>query len=284
MRDTVFILCRAKYRNNSSWLLLQQLKANGVRCCRVLATRYPNVEPARCRAIINYGVGRTPIWLHMIGTDVPWYNTIDTVQASANKARMTELLRSAGCNHLESTGVPSTAMQWLREGRTVVSRTILGGCKGKGIVLSPPDPMPNARLYTKLFSGPRVREYRVYIVAGQAIDFTEKRRWSVARTNAAGIDRNNPYTKLIRCNRNGWVFARNNLDATAEHRDIIERAAEEAARAFSMGVGAIDMIVSYTEDRELIEVAVVETNTSVGLNGAATTCASIGAALAREFM
>ena len=285
MRDTVFILCRAKYRNTSSYHLMNELKARGINAYRVLATRVPRRAVERCFAVVNWGVSATPIWAGRLHPSVRWYNSTETVHLSANKRLMSQALARSAVPHLETTTSRSVAEQWMGEEHTVVTRTILTGCRGAGIVLSPPDPLPQARLYTKLYRGPRTREYRAYIVGGQVIDLTEKRRWSVERTDAAGIDRNDPYTKLIRCNGNGWVFARHNLDATPAQQAIIRQRARDAADSIDLGVGAVDLIAKYSSTangRELLGVVVVETNTSVSLVGDRNTRSIMASRLAYE--
>jgi hypothetical protein len=170
---------------------------------------------------------------------------------------------------LEYTDNYYKAEQWIDAGRTVVARGILNGSQGRGITLSPPDPLPRAELYTTLFEGHRVREYRVYIVDGRAFDITEKRRMNRERRESLGIDGQDPYTRLIRAYRNGWVFARHNTQANEESKMEIKEYAEMAARQVGVGIGAVDLIASFNEnDASIVEnMRAVETNTQVGING-----------------
>jgi hypothetical protein len=177
------------------------------------------------------------------------------------------------------------AEEWLEDGKRVVSRTVINGCRGKGIVISPPDPLPDARLYTEMILAPEggsVREYRAYIVGRECIDLTEKRRWSRARREAAGIDHSDPYQGLIRTNGNGWVFCRNTMQATSLQQQIIKDGAENAAQEMNLDLGGVDLIATYREDGELNDIYVVETNTAVSLVGDRNTVRIMADALARD--
>jgi D-alanine-D-alanine ligase-like ATP-grasp enzyme len=149
--------------------------------------------------------------------------------------------------------------------------------------------LPECNLYTKLFTGPQVREYRVYIVNGKAVDTIEKRRKGRQWYRDHNLDRESPYTTYVRSHKNGWAFARNTSDATPEEISYIEAWAERAAEALQLGWGGVDMIVSRVEGEhveaagELSDVRVVETNTSIGIYQAPRTTEVLGEALAAYF-
>lgn len=274
----VWILCARKTRGNSSWTLYRELQRLGVNCYRVTAGTNPRYSPSRVHTIINWGVSRPPIWESRLPEDVRWFNTTLAVSISANKRLMQEQLGECG---LPWTHNKFEAESWIDTGKTVVSRGILNGSQGRGITLSPPDQLPNAELYTQLIEkrdGGSVREYRVYIVDGKAIDITEKRRMRRERREELGIDARDPYTRLIRAHRNGWVFARNTMQATAEQCDTIKRCAEVACKTW-IGIGGADMIVRYHANGEIDDIYTVETNTQVGISGDGTTAAILAEAL-----
>lgn len=277
----VFILARSKARGNSSHALELALRERGIDAYRCTARRVPARDIRQATVIIDYGVGTVPVWQGRVRPGTRWLNTPDTVRTSANKIRTQRALERAGVPCVESTTVREEAERWLEQGETVVSRTVLEGCRGAGIVLSPPDPLPEARLYTKLFSG-RVREYRAYIVGGRTIDVTQKRRWSRERTDAAGIDRDDPYTKLIRTNGNGWVFARNSIDASDEVLEAVRALGTQCAEAINLGVGAVDIVVRTNRLGQMLGIAVVEPNTSVSLVGDRTTRSIMANAIVEE--
>ena len=264
---TTWILCAHKQQGNSSHELYKAMRRAGVNVYRVTAGTNPKYSPSRVNTIINWGVSRTPIWFDRLPDDVRWYNTSDTVLNSSHKIRMQEKLGYLGLDYTEHK---STAARWVDEGETVVTRTRLSASQGRGIVLSPIDPLPDADLYTKLISKPEdgsIREYRVYIFGGKAFDLTEKRRMNRERREQMGIDGRDPYTRLIRAHRNGWVFARNTTQATEHQKEVIKRVAEEAAARMNLGCGGIDLITPYDSAGELMEIRVVETNSQVGING-----------------
>lgn len=281
---TVWILCAQKARGNSSHNLYKHLQRLGVNCYRVTAGTNPRYSPHRVQVILNWGVSRTPIWAERLPDTVRWFNRPATVTASSNKSMMQDLLGELGLDHTDNK---FEAEHWLEDGETVVSRTILNGSCGRGIVLSPPDPLPEAELYTKLFKAPpggSVREYRVYIVGCCAIDITEKRRWNRQRREEAGIDGRDPYTRLIRAHRNGWCFARITTQATDEQKEYIKLIAEDAAGNLQLGLGGVDMIVTYNSEGGIYGIRVVETNTQVGINGDDTTASIFAAAIKEELV
>lgn len=278
----VFILCRRKARGNSSWHLERELRELGVNAYRVTANVYPKYRPENVIAVINYGVSRVPIWAGRLPSGCRWFNEPATVSISANKLNTFVNLRLAQVATLDWTQDRMVATAWKENGDTIVSRTLLNGARGRGIVLSPPDPLPVAELYTKLFSGGNIREYRAYVVGGKVIDITQKRRWRRARLEAAGIDRDDPYTKLIRTNGNGWVFARNSNDAGERVLHQVRQLGEATASAIFLGLGAVDIVVKTGSSGELLDAAVVEPNTSVSLVGDRTTRTVVAKALAAE--
>ena len=274
----VWILCAQKARGNSSHELYRALQRAGVNCYRVTAGTRPRYSPTRVHTIINWGVSRMPIWIDDVPEGVRWFNHPGTVSISANKLDMQVALGELG---LPWTTSKVVAEQDILDGYTVVSRGILNGSQGKGITLSPPDPLPDAELYTVLFEGNRVREYRVYIVDGKAVDVTEKRRMNSTRRAEMGIDARDPYTRLIRAHRNGWVFARNTTQANDESKFKISKYAEIAAARVGLGVGAVDMIASFNENDASVvkDMRAVETNTQIGINGEPACADRLAAAL-----
>jgi glutathione synthase/RimK-type ligase-like ATP-grasp enzyme len=269
----VFILCRSKARNNSSALLENELLRMGEDVYRVTAAHVPLRRVESADVIINHGVSAVPIWMGRVRPDCKWLNLPSTVHTSANKLRTQRALEEAGVPCLEAVEDYNSAMDWLSEGSRVITRLRLGGSQGRGIVLSPPDRLPvHASLYTKVVEGEGVREYRVYIVNGHAIDQVQKRRFGRDRRERDGIV-DNDYTRTIRAHRNGWVFSRNNNSADLETRTRINALAERAASAIGLGWGGIDIIVSGDDMR------VVEPNTSIGLSGDGATTRILTAAI-----
>lgn len=264
----LLILCRSLGRRTSSAALAEGLRERGLRVRR--ATVRPQRVPVRgIRTALSYGVSAWPSWYST--TDFTWITSPHAVHTSANKLHTFQALQRAEVPTLEFTTHADEARAWIEQEHTVVARTILRGSRGAGIVLSPPDPLPQARLYTKLFRGRNVREYRVYIVGAEAVDITQKRRWSRARREEAGLDHNNLYHGRIRSHHNGWVFCRNTIDVPAAALEELKDLAAECARVCRIGFGAVDVIATHTDSGELIDARVVEPNTAPGLVGDTTT-------------
>jgi hypothetical protein len=158
------------------------------------------------------------------------------------------------------------------EDSVVVCRTLNAACRGRGIVLAHNiNEVVEAPLYTRLFTGRSVREYRVYVVDGRAVDITEKQRRGADWCDEHGVDRDDEYTQVIRTHGNGWVFARHNFHTTPAEQERIKEVAVAAANSIDMGLGAVDMITRRSSTTgELVGIRAVETNTSVGIERGAT--------------
>jgi len=275
----IFILCRNKNNRNSSAALERALLAEGLDVYRVTANRIPLRRVEDADFIINHGVSAVPIWIDRVKGTCIWLNAPNTVRISADKLRSQEALEAASIPCLEATTEYNRAVDWLTEGSRVVSRLTLRGSQGRGIVLSPPDELPvHAGLYTKVVEGDGVREYRVYIVGGKAVDMVQKRRFGADRRERNNIEENE-YTRTIRAHRNGWVFSRNNNDATPEIQHHINELAERTASAIGLGWGGIDLIAVPNGNGNLKDLRVVEPNTSIGLSGDGATLTILSAAI-----
>jgi len=280
-----FIICRAKRRGNSSWNLEQALRDVGVESYRVTPHHTPARHLGWGTVFINYGSSATPDWWDRVPNVELQLNTPHTVARSANKTLMTQALSEANVPHLASTTHRAVAERWAVESpeSVVVCRTMLRASRGRGIVLAhSDDEVVDAPLYTKLFTGHGVREYRVFIINGQAVDIVEKRRRGRAWCREHGVDRDSEVTNLIRSHHNGWVFARNTMEATPTERETICLAAESAADAISLGYGCVDMIVDrYANTGDLRRINAVETNTSPGIDRNATTTRKLAEGIAK---
>lgn len=279
-----FIICRAKRRGNSSWHLEQALREQGVEAYRVTPNHTPAKDLGWASTFINYGCSNVPLWWDDVPHVSKLLNSFTTVIISSNKLMMSRAFRDAGVPCLTPTRNRYQAEGWASEGHTVVCRTLTRASQGRGIVLAnTPEEVVDAGMYTQLFKGYLVREYRVYIVNGKAVDITEKRRRSSAWYEENGVDRSDPITRLIRTNGHGWVFARKNLRASEHELDEIKHEAVQAAASIGLGFGAVDMMVDrHRHSEELNRIVAVETNTSVGIHNSPTTCERLACALAKE--
>jgi len=260
--------------------LEQALLARGVDIYRVTPDHIPAVDISRVEYILNYGVSDPWVWESRIRWEPVVFNPQSLVEISANKLRTMRFLTEAGIPTLDYTTDRQVAEAWIADGKRVFSRTVLGGRSGRGIVLSPPDPLPQARLYTKSFGGKYAREYRVYIVNERVVDLTEKRRLGKEQRLRKGLDHTDPYRGLIRAHDNGWVFARSNMIASTSVLEAVKELARRTGECLHMGFGVVDIIARMNRTGELIEVRVVEPNTAPAMLDSPTTLARVTDALA----
>jgi len=262
---TVFILARSKKRKNWSGFLERRLRRLGVPVYRVTPNTVPKFRPERVKLVINYGCGTTPVWWGRLPADVVVLNTPEQVSVSCNKVSMQAHLPAG--NRLLFTTDKSNAQQTITNGGTIVSRTILNGHSGAGIVLSPPEPLPDAELYTVLKRGRNINEYRVWFNGNNTIDVAQKRRYNTERLNALGIDRNDRYGQVVRAHKFGWAFTRNDMNVTdTELFGTIVRASTAV-----ITWGCVDVLI----DSETRDWWIVETNTAPGMSDRRTRTAII---------
>lgn len=276
-----FVIARSKRsERTSSAYLTRALQQAGIDAYRVT----PHAVPARriedAQVIFNHGVSRIPNWIQRVPHSTVWFNQPLTVQLSANKLMMSDVFEHDGIPHLVSTTSKMEAEAWRDAGIKVVVRGTVTGCAGAGIrIIQGTQEMPDAPMYTKLFEGEGVREYRVFIAGDEPCDIVEKRRRGRDWCEQHGVARDSLESNVIRTWHNGWVFARNTFDATPSEREYIMECALRAAKSINMMMGGVDMIVD-RKDGELNRVFAVETNTSLGLDEDSTSTRVFASALA----
>ena len=269
-RPRVFVLCRSK-RWKVCWsaYITRRLNAMGVSAYRVTPNAVPKYSPERVRLVINYGTGTTPIWWDRLPDDCVVLNTPDQVSVSVDKIKMMEAFAEL-CpgRHLEFFLSKEEAQASIDAGNVIVSRTLLTAHSGKGIVLSPPDELPDARLYTVLKRRRGLREYRVFLSDGKLVDVVCKKRKGRARLlefltpEEADVWWDSRYRQVVRSWFNGWSFCHNNLPVT--DAAVFEEIAETAAHMLTWG--CVDVLI----DTRTKEWYLVETNSAPGLDAGNT--------------
>lgn len=286
-------------RTSSASILCNAVRERGHVVVRATPRRRPSAEEmlevhdtesGRVDVALSYGVSATPnnyVLRDYARLETVWLTSLRAVGWNAHKTQMFRRLTSRGIPHVPWTDSLYTARNWLDNGETVLARRLLQSHSGNGITLVNREyrpevgrldnNLPRCNLYTKAWPDNntpwgRVREYRVYISGEHAVGLTEKRRYSRQRLFDAGIDRDCPYNRLVRTNGNGWVFAHNDMRCSREQATTIMMLGELTAHAMSLGVGAVDIIVTYDRDYEnLLDMRVIETNSSINLRDAPTT-------------
>lgn len=139
------------------------------------------------------------------------------------------------------------AENWIKNGCTVVCRTILNGSCGKGILIAKTvEELVDAPLYVKYV--PKKEEYRVHVAFGKVIAVQRKAR---------RLECENPNWQ-IRNHENGFVFVHEE-----KWWPEVGALALAAAEALKLPTGAVDII--WNEKNH--EFFVLEVNTSPGLEG-----------------
>ena len=262
----VFILARTTNRRCWSGFLERRLRRLGIPIYRCTPDCVPKYRPERVKLVINYGCGTTPAWWDRLHPECVVLNTPEEVSVSANKVRMMEALPPN--DTLSFTKDKATAQQHIDDGCTIVARTLLSSHSGRGIVVSPPAELPDAKLYTVLQRKRGLREYRVWFTGGEVLDIACKRRWRTERLIAAGIDPNDRIGQIIRAHRYGWAFTRNNLPCS---NPLVFEAITRVAKDL-LAWGCVDVLI----DTETENWVIVETNSAPGMSDKRTRDAIVG--------
>lgn len=165
--------------------------------------------------------------------------------------KLTQLtrFREHGVSCPDFTTDRNVAAQWLRDGTTVVCRTLLRGSEGRGIVVAErDDQLVGAPLYTKYLK--KKKEFRVHVLNGEVIDVQEKRKRK---------EFTDERDTRIRNTANGYVFCRDGLTEPAGLRDLALR----AVQALGYSLGAVDVVYNERDNR----CSVLEVNSTPGMEG-----------------
>ena len=227
---------------------------------RVLRREGSTFVPRHNKKVVNWGASQGPYFLGL--------NTASSVATMGNK-----LLSMRLWGHTPETS-PRTpkwtdsrqeALEWLRQPngsdsfrcKKVVSRTILNGHSGAGIVITDRenrDSLPEAPLYVEYV--PKDSEYRVHIFNGEVIDVQRKVR---------DPDREVTDWK-VRSHGNGFIYIRTSPDGRS-YKDLVQGdVISQSVRAMAcsgLQFAAVDII--WNSERR--KAYVLECNTAPGLQG-----------------
>lgn len=196
--------------------------------------------------IIGWGNSKLPAWQgKTAGTT--WLNLPSEIPAATNKKLAFAKFMAAGVKVPEATVDQAVARGWLEAGKTVIGRQKLNASRGEGIVVMKGiEQFQACPLYTNWKSADR--EYRVYVLNGQVIDYLQKKR-----PNGAGD------LGIIRSADNGWVYCRTNI------KELPELAGQEAVKAVAalgLQFGGVDLLWGNKTGAWILEV-----NTAPGIEG-----------------
>ena len=199
--------------------------------------------PRQSDLIINWGNSN---WLG----ESRYINQPYAVQYACNKLETFKVLSRKDVSIPEWTTDTEVAQQWIDEETKVYGRKVLTGHSGNGIIIFDNETITTPQqcpLYTKATSAKH--EYRVHIMKGHIIDFTQKKKREGYDGGIAGI----------RNSANGWVFCRNDVTLP----ETVGIAALVSVSALGLDFGAVD--VGYRERDN--KAFVYEVNTAPGLEG-----------------
>lgn len=181
-----------------------------------------------------------------------YINDPQAVTVASDKLKSIQAFHKDGVPQPDFTTDRDRAGKWLSEGRKVFARTLLRASGGRGLTLVDPvesTTLPKAPLYTTYV--PKKDEYRVHVWKGEVIDVQQKRR----NTDIPDSEVN----WQIRNHSNGFIFARDNVNAPAS----VLNTACSAVSALLLDFGAVDL--GWNEQKQ--ECVVYEVNTAPGLEG-----------------
>lgn len=174
---------------------------------------------------------------------IPW-------GSSSNKLENFYKFAEAGVNAPGFNTAKLGAEEMIRDGGTVVCRTILNGSCGKGIVIAKTvEELVDAPLYVKYV--PKKEEYRVHVAFGKVIAVQRKARRKECP---------NPNWQ-IRNHENGFVFI--HADPEMGYAEELGPLAVSAVEALKLPIGAVDIIWNEKNNQYYV----LEVNTSPGLEG-----------------
>jgi len=172
-----------------------------------------------------------------------------TLNAGTDKLTQLNQFTSNNVTCPEYTQDRAVAEQWIRDGSTVMCRTLLRASEGRGIVIAETvDQLVNCRLYTKYV--PKKEEYRVHVLNGEVIDVQQKRKKR---------EFNDTRDTKIRNVNNGYVFCRDGIVEPLQLRQL----AVNATQSLSYTLGAVDIAYNVKKDK----LVVLEVNATPGMQG-----------------
>ena len=221
------------YKNNSTSckLLAKEL---GAKIIKRIGSVYKHKPNHLC---INWGATNPPDYVNL---------NKQTADAS-NKLTAFQILGKKGLPIPQWTDNQEEAKGWLPE--AVLARTILNGHSGKGIInFTGTEPAP---LYVKYIK--KKHEYRIHATKNAVLDIQQKKRKLGEEANYQ-----------IRNLKNGWIYARDNINQPKQEALDI---AIKAINALNLDFGAVDIIYNEKQDKYYI----LEVNTAPGLENTTVT-------------
>lgn len=200
-------------------------------------------RPSPNKVVINWGSTQLPNWY----TSCKTLNNPISVCHATNKLAFFQLIDNEAIVP-KWTNNHNIAIDWCREGRTVVCRTILNGHSGQGIVIAhTEDQLVDAPLYIQYIK--KKEEYRAHVMNGRVFDVQQKARV---------LEHPSPNWE-VRNLANGFIYKRQDVSLP----DVAKEKAVQAVRLLGLDFGAVDLIYNAQKKRYYV----LEVNTAPGLDG-----------------
>jgi len=243
------------------WLYAERATAGGMALIRALRGRRVRVgsrtfRPGKWRKIINWGNKEVPAGYNRF---YPVLNKPELVAVCIDKSKFFNTLAATCKDYLPPfTDKKDEAQAWVEAGKLVVSRTILNGHSGKGIVLCSRKngvALPECKLHTLYVR--KDEEYRVHILrprrnGNEVVPFYVQKK--VKRKDFEGEP-----NRKVRCFDNGYTYQHDNLEVP----DVVKETAAKVFMASGLDFGAVDVIFVRKDNKAYV----LEINTAPGLEG-----------------
>lgn len=242
----------------SWWLYSTRPTTGGMALIRALGGKRIRVgnnkfRPKRHRKIVNWGSTVLPKAL----VDF-CYNHPNAVSVCVDKlAFFHSVIHTEAAQYIPPfTDIKAHAVNWCRNGKKVVARTVLRGHSGNGITITGQvDKLPDAPLYTQYI--PKDEEYRIHLIREHREG--DHVHQIYAQKKVKRPDFEGKHNRLVRCYDNGYMFQHNNIEVPG-------RVTEAAIAVFlktGLDFGAVDVIYCRAQNRAYV----LEINTAPGLEG-----------------
>lgn len=201
------------------------------------------------KVVVNWGNSDYPKEIYKCNV----VNKAHAVSIAANKLQAFVAMSETGVRVPTFSVSGAKADDWVKQGKTVVCRTVLNGHSGEGIVIATKqEEIVDAKLYVQYV--PKKQEYRIHIFNGEVLDVQRK-----ARNKEVPDDQVN---WQIRNHQNGFIFAREK-EAVGEVPEDVFVQSKAAVEACGLHFGAVDVIYNEKEQKAYV----LEVNTAPGITG-----------------
>lgn len=208
--------------------------------------------PPRESIILNWGISKMPQW-DVDEWDISWINDWQNIKNSSNKICM---LHKFTKQHIPTLCWAQHNNEVFWSGDTVVRHQIYGH-SGNGIeIVKEGNPLPEAKLYTRLEKFEV--EQRYFVVSDKVVDVVQKKRMGKAKREALGIN----LDPIIKSRKHGWIFAHNDI---VEPIGALNYLAVKAIESIGLDFGVVDIAFNDVDNPKVIEV-----NSAPGLRSKTT--------------